>query len=67
MDFQKHNNINIYGRGQFEYLVIGGTRPSESNELTAIVVAPYYILFLILLYTLGISLWIVYIRKIKLQ
>jgi len=49
MDFQKRNNINIYSRGQFEYLVIGGTRPSESNELTAIVVAPYYILFLLLL------------------
>jgi len=42
----------------FEYLVIGGTRLSESDKLTAIVVAPYYIIFLLLLYiryTLGIS------------
>jgi len=45
MDFRKHNN-NIYSRGQFEYLIInGGTRLSESNELTAIVVVPYYILY----------------------
>lgn len=59
MDFQKHN-INIYSRGHFEYLILGGTRLSESNKLTAIVVAPYYIIFLLLLciYTLGLSPYI---------
>jgi len=62
MDFQKHNIINIYSRGHFEYLMImiyrRYTTIGIECVLTAIVAVPAPScnnIFIVVAYTLGIS------------